>query len=150
MERIELIEKYIKEKRNTTIVHEHFLNTLREYAPGTDLYMREIHFLVAAETDRPVSISFLAQKMEVTLGATSQMATKLEKKGLITRFPDPEDRRRTMVALTENGVHLRQQHLEYDQTQMTKISKLFSSFSDDEMNRLIEAEHIFQKILRKR
>lgn len=150
MERIELIQKYIKEKRNTTIVHEHFLNTLRAYAPGTDLYMREIHFLVAAETDRPVSISFLAQKMEVTLGATSQMATKLEKKGLITRFPDPEDRRRTMVALTENGVHLRQQHLEYDQTQMTKISKLFSSFSDDEMNRLIEAEHIFQKILRKR
>lgn len=148
MGRIELMEEYIKEKRNTTIVHEHYLNTLREYAPGTDLYMREIHFLVAAETDRPVSVSFLAKKLEVTLGAASQMASKLEKKGLISRFPDPEDRRRTMVSLTENGIYLRRQHLEYDQKQMEKISDMFSSFSDCEMERLIEAEHIFQKGLR--
>lgn len=150
MGRIELMEEYIKEKRNTTIVHEHYLNTMREYAPGTDLYMREIHFLVAAETDRPVSVSFLAKKLEVTLGAASQMASKLEKKGLIFRFPDPEDRRRTMVSLTENGTCLRRQHLEYDQNQMMKISDMYSSFSDCEIERLIEAERIFQKGLRER
>lgn len=150
MDRIKLIQTYLKEKRNTTIIHEHYLNTLREYAPGTDLYMREIHFLVAVELDRPVSVSALAQKLEVTLGAASQMATKLEKKGLVSRFPDPEDRRRTMVSLTEEGARLHQQHLEYDQRQMEKISSLFSSFSDQDMERLIEAEHIFQQGLRTR
>ena len=48
------------------------------------------------------------------MGAASQMATKLEKKGLILRSSDPEDRRRTIVRLTEKGILLYQRHMEYD------------------------------------
>ncbi len=91
MDRITLFKQYLDEKHNTTIVHEHYLNTLREYAPGTDLYMREMHFIISADPENPVSISDLASSLDVTLGAASQMATKLEKKGLVSRFPDPGD-----------------------------------------------------------
>lgn len=147
MDRIELFGKYLSEKRNSTIVHEHYLNTVREYAPGTDLYMREMHFLTAADPGTPVSISHLAQKLGVTLGAASQMATKLEKKGLLCRYPDPEDRRRTMVRLTEEGIRLYREHLEYDYGKFRVFSEMFSDFTDEEVLRLIEAERIFQRAI---
>ncbi len=79
MNRIVLFKQLLDEKRNSTMIHEHYLNTIREYAPGTNLYMREMHFLMAADPEQPVSITDLAQKLGVTLGAASQMATKLEK-----------------------------------------------------------------------
>ena len=145
MNRIALFEQLLDEKHHTTMMHEHYLNTIREYAPGTNLYMREMHFLMAADPGQPVSITDLARKLEVTLGAASQMAKKLEKKGLVVRCPDPEDRRRTMVSMTEEGICLYREHLEYDRKSLEAMSDLFRSFSDEEVKRLIEAERLFQK-----
>ncbi len=148
MERIELIEKYINEKHITTIAHEQYLNVLREYAPGTNLYMREMHFLVTAGENRPASISQLAEKLDVSLGAVSQMATKLEKKGLIYRTQDPEDKRRMMVNLTEEGFKLYCSHLEYDRKNWIRMSEIMKDFSDEEIERLILSEQVFRKALR--
>lgn len=147
MDRIALFQQLLDEKHNTTMVHEHYLNTLREYAPGTNLYMREMHFLMAANPKHPVSITDLAQKLEVTLGAASQMATKLGKKGLVIRCPDPKDRRRTMVSLTKEGICLYREHMEYDRKSLGIISNLFQNFSDEDVKRLIEAEHLFRQAL---
>lgn len=148
MERMELIKRYLDEKHTTTLAHEQYLSTQREYAPGTSLYMREVHFIVAADPEKPVSISYLAKQLDVTLGATSQMASRLEKKGYITRFTDPENRRRTLVKLTEDGQRLYRQHREYDSKRLAMLSEMFASFSNDELRRLIEAEQIFQRGLR--
>ena len=134
MDRITLFKQYLDEKHNTTIVHEHYLNTLREYAPGTDLYMREMHFIISADPENPVSISDLASSLDVTLGAASQMATKLEKKGLVSRFP-------------ESGARLFQEHLEYDRRSLMSMSDMFHDFSDEEVMKLIEAERIFRRAL---
>lgn len=147
MERMQLFRKYLDEKHNTAIIHEHYLNTLREYAPGTNLYMREMHFLLAADPECAVSVSDMARSLEVTLGAASQMATKLEKKGLITRSPDPSDRRRTLVTLTGQGIRLYQEHQEYDRQRLKILSELFDDFSEEEILRLIEAEQRFHRTL---
>ncbi|MDO5406261.1 MAG: MarR family transcriptional regulator [Eubacteriales bacterium] len=148
MNRLTLMEQYLAEKHNTAILHEHYLNTVREYAPGTNLYMREVHFLVAADPEQPISISELAERLEVTLGAVSQMATKLEKKGLVLRSPDPNDRRRTMVSLTEAGIRLYQEHMEYDKKSVNALSEIFQEFSEEEIKRLIRAEELFRQALR--
>ncbi len=150
MKRIELMQRYLNEKHRTTLVHEQYLNTQREYAPGTSLYMREIHFLVALGPDNPASISSLAQRLEVTPGAVSQLAARLENKGYITRTPDPKNRRRTLVSLTEKGRRLYLEHLDYDQASLSRLSAFFEDFSDTEIQRMIDAEIIFQQALRSR
>lgn len=149
MKRMELMQRYLEQKHRTTLVHEQYLNTQREYAPGTALYMREIHFLVALGPDGPASVSSLAQKLEVTLGAVSQMAARLEKKGCVTRTPDPKNRRRTLVSLTEEGQRLYREHLDYDQANLARLAAFFSDFSDAELQRLIDAEIVFQQALRR-
>lgn len=150
MDRIDLLAQYLDEKHKTTIAHEQYLNTIREYAPGTDLYMREVHFLVAAGEKWPVSISALAEKLDVTLGAVSQMASKLEKKGFVYRSPDVEDKRRTMVNLTEEGIRMYRKHLEYDQKSLDLLSEAFHNFSEEELEKVIESERIFRNALQVR
>ena len=81
------------------------------------------------------------------MGAASQMATKLEKKGLILRSSDPEDRRRTIVRLTEKGILLYQRHMEYDKKSLELMNDIFCEFSDEDMERLIYAERLFRKAL---
>ncbi|MDD3252398.1 MAG: MarR family transcriptional regulator [Lachnospiraceae bacterium] len=147
MDRMRLFEKYISEKHETTIAHEHYLDTMREYSPGTDLYMREMHFMMELEPDCDLSVSEVSEKMNVTVGATSQMATKLEKKGLITRTPDPSDKRRTMISLTEDGKKMYYEHKEYDKKKIQIIGRFFNDYSNEELEKVIESERLFRQAL---
>ncbi|RSX58469.1 MarR family winged helix-turn-helix transcriptional regulator [Bifidobacterium samirii] len=47
--------------------------------------------------------SQLADAMHVTSGRVSSVLSALERKGLISRTPDPDDRRVTHISLTEAG-----------------------------------------------
>ena len=52
-----------------------------------------------------------------------------------------------MVCLTESGVRLFQEHLEYDRRSLMSMSDMFHDFSDEEVMKLIEAERIFRRAL---
>lgn len=54
--------------------------------------------------DRELRMSTLAEFTEGQLPRLSQVATRLEKRGWITRRPDPADRRSTLATLTDAGM----------------------------------------------
>jgi DNA-binding MarR family transcriptional regulator len=67
---------------------------------GFDLTRRQVgmlHFI--ARSDRPTA-SELTRQMGVDSTAVTRMVDRLSDKGLVTRAPDPEDRRRHLLALT--------------------------------------------------
>jgi DNA-binding MarR family transcriptional regulator len=51
----------------------------------------------------PLSPTAIAQRLLVTTASTTSLLDTLEKRGLVTRLPDPDDRRKILVALTESG-----------------------------------------------
>ena len=51
----------------------------------------------------PVTISTLAERMNVTQQAASKSVADLEKRGYLSREPDPADARARTVVLTERG-----------------------------------------------
>jgi len=53
----------------------------------------------------------IAQRMFVTTASTSSLLDTLERRGLVTRQPDPDDRRGVLVALTEAGQQLVDEYL---------------------------------------
>ena len=64
-------------------------------------YMRMPHIaLMAHMTTEGVRITELADLMQVTKSAASQLVTWLEGHGLVERVPDPTDRRATRVRAT--------------------------------------------------
>ena len=58
--------------------------------------------------DQPVGVSQrqLMQELRLTSGTVSVRVERLAERGLVTRSPDPQDRRNTLVALTEAGIAL--------------------------------------------
>ncbi|MEV8372208.1 MarR family transcriptional regulator [Kribbella sp. NPDC056861] len=51
----------------------------------------------------PVTISTLAERLEVSQQAASKSVADLEKRGYLTRVPDPADARARLVTLTARG-----------------------------------------------
>lgn len=51
----------------------------------------------------PLSAGALATLIGLTPGAVTGMVDRLERAGLVTRTPDPADRRRVVISLADNG-----------------------------------------------
>ncbi|MEG1275930.1 MAG: MarR family transcriptional regulator [Ruthenibacterium sp.] len=142
MDRVSLTAQLLRHKHRTTLAHEQYLSTLREYFPGNRLYMREVHFVMAASPTKPVSIAEIAEKLEVTAGAVSQLAARLEKKDYIVRERAAADRRQMLVSLTDTGKALYAQHEAFDYACLEKISRLLEPFSEEELEKFMRYEDI--------
>lgn len=142
--RIQLIEQLVSENRKTAIAHTQYIACHREYAPGESLYMREVHFIVAVGLGDGKTMSELADTLEVTAGAVSQLAARMEKKGYVMRMKSAGDKRQTIARLTEKGIALYKEHTEYDQENYRKISEVLCDFSDEELKKILHYEQIIQ------
>lgn len=61
---------------------------------------------IAEAPTRTIRMTELASRTNATLPRLSHVARRLEERGLITRFPCPEDRRATNARITEAGLDL--------------------------------------------
>lgn len=54
-------------------------------------------------TEGPARVQDISSKMLITVGATSKLVDRLERDGLAVRSANPNDRRSSIVALTDAG-----------------------------------------------
>lgn len=59
----------------------------------------------------PLSPTAIAERLIVTTASVTSLLDTLERRGLVERRPDPGDRRRLLVAITDDGVALVDQFL---------------------------------------
>jgi DNA-binding MarR family transcriptional regulator len=52
---------------------------------------------------QPLSPTTISERLFVTTASTTSLLDTLEKRGLVTRTTDPDDRRRQLVAITDEG-----------------------------------------------
>jgi DNA-binding MarR family transcriptional regulator len=71
-----------------------------------DLTMGQLRTLVVAASRQAVNVSTLAETLEVSKPTASTLVDQLVQRGLVERTEDAEDRRRTMVALSQAGSDL--------------------------------------------
>jgi DNA-binding MarR family transcriptional regulator len=65
-------------------------------------FFEPLHLISHAKGDS-MRVGDLARGLRITVGGTSKLVDRIEKSGLITREPDPDDRRASRVALTPAG-----------------------------------------------
>ena len=68
-----------------------------------DLSPRQLMMLSHVVMLAPVSVSDLAQQMQISLATASQMLTGLAQAGFVERREDPADHRRTLITLSPHG-----------------------------------------------
>lgn len=67
--------------------------------------------------------------LDVKPGSISEIITKLEKRELVIRVQDPEDKRRVLLELTEKG---RQDVEEFSRNYQNSVMKFFEVLDEDE------------------
>jgi len=68
-----------------------------------DITMPQLRTLFAVRERGTVTMSELATTLGQRLPATSTLVNRLVDRGLLRRLPDPDDRRRVLVALSEDA-----------------------------------------------
>jgi DNA-binding MarR family transcriptional regulator len=63
---------------------------------------RHVAALMQIVSDEGMSVSTLATRLGVSLATASQVVTDLDNGGLVERFADPADRRRTLIKISES------------------------------------------------
>lgn len=139
--RLGLIYELMHQKAATARAYVQYIDSDREYVAGDKLYMREAHFLIAIGPGEGKTMSEIAQELDVTQGAVSQTAARLEKKGYIQRQKCPSNRRLTIAKLTEKGEAFYAEHRKYDKQMFARLDGLcFSQYSDEALRMLIDYE----------
>ncbi len=149
MKNEDLTKEVIVATRNATIAYHNYMYTDREYVKGHKLYLREIHFLLCIGTQKNLTMSEIASKMNVTQGAATQIAGRLIKKGLIRKDKHPEDKRYTVISLTVEGTKAYEEYLEYDNLRNKELSACLNSNFTENILTILKYEKMIQDICQK-
>ncbi len=143
--RVKLINALLEEKTRASEAFTRYIASPRTYEDGSGdiLYMREAHFILAVGPGEGRTMSEIAQLLGVTQGAVSQLAARLEKKGYILRHRTSENHRQVLATLTPLGEEACRTHQNFDDAQYAEMDReCFSRFSDEELRKFCEYEHI--------
>ena len=89
--------------------------------------------MVLARADRPLSVSEIAEAVGVDQPRASRLVAQGVEHGLVRREADPDDARRTSIALTEQGLAAARH---FRGAQRDQVAIALESFSDDEREEL--------------
>ena len=123
MEREDLLSRIMVEVRSMTLAYYAYMHTDREYVKDYNLYLRELHFLLAVGGSESLSMTEIANHLEVTQGAATQIASRLLRKDLIAKVKNRFDKRYTVIMLTEQGKHV---YAEYSRVDAIRRKEVFA------------------------
>lgn len=124
---------------NTTtfcITYQEAATTPRDYGTGELYTMLEAHTITLIERNPGITVTDIARRFNRTTSSISQLISRLERKGLLTKSHQPGgSKQRLMLHVTKKGRELSRAHIDYDTVQTKEhIKKLLDSFSMDEIN----------------
>ncbi|MFM2484493.1 MarR family winged helix-turn-helix transcriptional regulator [Celerinatantimonas yamalensis] len=116
---------------------------LTQHLAPLDITAQQFKVMLLLYRDKIKVCKDLSQELCIDAGATTRMIDRLEKKGLLIRLRDKQDRRRIQLRLTDQGLDLCQ---EFPQLIVDALNELTEDLSNDEVHQL---EILIQRIVAK-
>lgn len=91
----------------------------------------------------PARVSELAQQQRVAQPSMTALVQRLEGEGWVSRGPDPEDGRATLVSPTEAGLAALR---DYRRAAAARILPLLAQLDDEDRRILARAAHLMQRL----
>ncbi|CAG9297694.1 MarR family transcriptional regulator [Celerinatantimonas diazotrophica] len=118
----------------------HLLNQLKdrllnEHLVPLDLTAQQFKVMLLVYREKTQLCKDLSQALCIDAGATSRICDRLEKKGLLVRERDEQDRRRVQLKMTDEGVNLCQKS---PQLIINALNEFTQGLSEDEITMLME------------
>lgn len=98
-------------------------------------FVRERLLVIADSYDGAVRQKTLVEELDISPAAVSELVTKLERDEYVKREVDPEDKRATLIKLTDLG---KARAAELADERNERFSKAFAALSDKEKDQLLK------------
>lgn len=112
--------------------YERINKTAHDFGTGEKLHPAEIHCISAIASLGQAGVTELAKHAGVTKGAMSQLLARLDAKALIHREPDPKNRSRSLISLTESGRLADQGHSRFHMEHDREFMEFIAALNGDE------------------
>ncbi|QSZ26566.1 MarR family transcriptional regulator [Aceticella autotrophica] len=116
------------------------------YGIGQKLHLSEVHTIDAIGKHDNINITKLAQYLNVTKGAVSQMVRKLVNKNLVIKSISPETENEVVLSLTELGKQVYEGHQRFHKNLNKKIASLLAQQPPGTIDILATLSKELQKI----
>ncbi|MFI1092420.1 MarR family winged helix-turn-helix transcriptional regulator [Streptomyces sp. NPDC020917] len=116
----------------------------REAHMDGDVTTPELTVLAQIDRSGPITIADLARLQQITPQAMGSTVASLEKHGLVSRAPDPHDRRRSLLTVSGTGSDML--HSSRDAVSGLMAAALGESFTDDEVATLAAAAPLLERL----
>lgn len=103
------------------------LHAQRENARALGVDMCEWRTIQILGRDGPSTINQIADRIAMDRGGTSRAIARLEKRGLVQRLADQQDRRKSTIRLTKTGDHLQTQIADFANAREARLTQSLSS-----------------------
>ena len=110
---------------------------------GDDTTMPQFRVLEHLEKE-PQTLSDIARQRRVSLQSAGELVQILVERGWIVRTPDPGDRRKNLLSLTETG---RERYQQARKSMLTRLLPLMEDLNRDEMAAVQIALQALQRVL---
>ncbi len=117
-------------------IHRHFQEAFRASLGEAGLTQEEWKVLMALH-DSVRSHGWLCQDLDVSTGAMTNRLDKLERRDLIRRAPDPNDRRGVLLELTQTGRSQLEEYIEAGAGRERELVDDLTMAEKRELNRLM-------------
>ena len=98
------------------------------------LSLVHLNVLTELEAEGPLSMTRLAQAMDVSDASATGIIDRMERRGLVERRHDTDDRRKVLVHPTEAGIGLFRTMAEHRRDILTRV---LDELDEDELNHLL-------------
>lgn len=113
---------------------------LKEY----NVTRSEVPFFACLYNQDNVTQEHISKVLSLNEGTVTRALVRLEKKEFIERIPNPEDKRKRMVSLTEKGKDISEMLLK---EQIKFEEKIFADFSEEELDDFFNYLHKIYVVL---
>jgi DNA-binding MarR family transcriptional regulator len=110
-----------------------FISAFQRWHQGS-VSLVHLNVLTLLETQGPISMSHLAEALDISVASATGVVDRMEARGLVERRRDLEDRRVILVHLAEGG---RQVFADIGGRRRQGLAKLLARLSDDELAGLL-------------
>ncbi len=99
------------------------------------LSLVHLNVLAALDADGPLSMSRLAETLDVSVASATGIVDRMERRGLVERRHDTEDRRVVLVHMAPAGADISS---ELDSRRREHLARLLRELSDDDLAALLQ------------
>lgn len=121
--------------------------TPKNYGGQHLLYHSELNFINAIYSNPEANARELAELLNVTQGAITQVADKLVKKKLIEKYSIKGNSKERYYRLTSEGERVRLSHIAYHEEANTKLCDYFCSLGSEESKILLNFFEKFKECM---